>query len=143
MKPLIQQAVSEMHSRAGEERFRLEVAPELGTRRVDAEKLVQLLVILLDNAVKFSPPQSPIDIEASPYEGHLLVSVKDRGSGIPITETRKVFDRFYQLEDAMHHSSQGIGLGLYIAKKIVEAHGGEICCKHRAGGGSIFSFILP
>jgi two-component system sensor histidine kinase KdpD len=132
-----------MHSRAGEERFNLEIAPELGTLRVDPVKLAQLLVILLDNAVKFSPPESPIDIEASVYDGDLLVSVKDRGSGIPMTETRKVFERFYQLEDALHHSSQGIGLGLYIAKKIVEAHGGEIWCELREGGGSVFSFILP
>jgi len=143
LRPLIQQAVSEMHSRAGEERFNLEIAPELGTLRVDPVKLAQLLVILLDNAVKFSPPESPIDIEASVYDGDLLVSVKDRGSGIPMTETRKVFERFYQLEDALHHSSQGIGLGLYIAKKIVEAHGGEIWCELREGGGSVFSFILP
>ncbi len=140
---LIQQAVNEMHSRAGEERLSLEISPELGTRRVDPEKLVQLLVILLDNAVKFSPPDSRIEVEASVYDGDLMVSVKDRGSGIPVTEIRRVFDRFYQLEDAMHHSSQGIGLGLYIAKKIVEAHGGEIWCESRDGGGSVFSFILP
>ncbi len=143
VQPLIEQAVGEMHSRAGDRRFSLNLSPELGMRRVDPEKLVQLLVILLDNAVKFSPPESLIDIEASLYDGDLLVSVKDRGPGIPEPETRKIFERFYQLEDAMHHSSQGIGLGLYIAKKIVEAHGGEIWCESREGDGSSFSFILP
>ncbi len=143
IKPLIEQAVGEMHSRAGKERFRLAISPEIGMRRLDPEKLVQLLVILLDNAAKFSPQEAPIDIEASVYDGDLLVTVKDRGSGIPVTETRKVFERFYQLEDAMHHSSQGIGLGLYIAKKIVEAHGGDIWCERREDGGSVFSFILP
>ncbi len=143
IEPLIKQAVGEMHARVGANRFELRLEPDMGTRRLDPEKLVQLLVLLLDNAVKFSPPESPIEIEARIYDGDLMISVKDRGPGVPVTETRKVFDRFFQLEDAMHHSSQGIGLGLYIAKKIVEAHGGEIWCERRDGGGSVFSFILP
>ncbi len=143
LTPLIEQAVGEMHARAGAERFRMDIAPDVNSRRVDPEKLVQLLVILLDNAVKFSPDDSPIEITASIYDGDLMISVKDRGSGVPAHERRKIFDRFYQLEDAMHHSSQGIGLGLYIARKIVEAHGGEIWCEGRPGGGTTFSFILP
>jgi signal transduction histidine kinase len=69
--------------------------------------------------------------------------VLDRGMGISEEDRPKVFDRFYQVEDTMHHSTPGMGLGLYIAREIVGAHGGTIACEPREGGGSIFRFKLP
>jgi signal transduction histidine kinase len=100
-------------------------------------------VILLENAVKFSDPGTPIDVEVSREDGQVLVSVMDRGIGIREDDRERVFDRFYQVEDALHHSKQGIGLGLYIAKEIVNGHSGKIWCEARPGGGSIFRFTLP
>ena len=67
----------------------------------------------------------------------------DRGSGIPEDDRERVFERFYQVEDADHHSIPGIGLGLYIARSIMEAHGGWIRVEPREGGGSVFSFGVP
>jgi K+-sensing histidine kinase KdpD len=67
----------------------------------------------------------------------------DRGWGVPEEESEKIFERFYQVGDVKHHSTEGIGLGLHIAREIVEAHGGSIRHEPREGGGSIFRFTLP
>jgi signal transduction histidine kinase len=72
-----------------------------------------------------------------------VISVKDRGPGIPVEDRLLVFEKFYQVEEAMHHSLPGIGLGLYLAREIVQAHGGRIWCTERKGGGSVFRFALP
>jgi two-component system, OmpR family, sensor histidine kinase VicK len=100
-------------------------------------------VALLDNAAKFSPKGSQIGLEAELDGGEMLVSVLDRGDGVPEKEREKIFDRFYQMGDAEHHSVPGIGLGLYISKQIVIAHGGRIWHEPREGGGSIIRFSLP
>lgn len=123
--------------------FTTTVAPEVKTIRVDPEKFVQLLVILLENAVKFSPPASPVEIELKRQGDRLAGAVLDRGIGIGESDRVKVFDRFYQVEDTMHHSTPGMGLGLYIAREIVTAHGGTIYCEPREGGGTVFRFTLP
>jgi PAS domain S-box-containing protein len=109
---------------------------------IDPEKFVQLLNVLLDNAVKFSPEGSPVEVDLERDGQILVVSVLDRGRGIPADSQEKIFDRFYQVEDAAHHSKTGLGLGLYIACKLVQAHGGNIWMEPRMGGGSIFRFTL-
>ena len=98
---------------------------------------------LLDNAVKYSPPASGIEIEVEMEKAMFTISVADRGLGIPPEDVERIFDRFYQVEDVMHHSIPGIGLGLYIGRKIVEAHGGRIWYEPREGGGSVFRFSMP
>ncbi|SRR5450759_2792841 len=113
-----------------------------GPIAVDTEKFVQLVHILIDNAVKFSPKGSPIEIEVERSGDVIMVSVMDRGNGIPEESRAKVFDRFYQVEDALHHSKPGMGLGLYIAGQIVDAHDGRVWVEPRDGGGSVFKFTL-
>jgi PAS domain S-box-containing protein len=113
-----------------------------GPVAVDAEKFVQLIHILVDNAVKFSPEGSPVEIEVSRDGNGVVVAVKDCGKGIPTEVSEKVFDRFYQVEDALHHSKPGMGLGLYIARQIADAHGGRIWVEPRDGGGSVFKFTV-
>ena len=113
---------------------------------MDGEKIVQLMVILLENAVKYSPSGDPIEVEVEAEageQGAALVSVKDRGIGVAEPDRERVFDRFFQVEDVLHHSTPGMGMGLYIARNIVEAHGGRIWCEAREGGGSAFRFTLP
>ncbi len=139
---LIEQAVREMRSRSTDINISLEMVDDLGVRRVDPEKINQLMVILLENAVKFSPPGSEIKVTVEADGPHVLFSVEDRGAGVPEQDRRRIFERFYQVEDPMHHSSPGIGLGLYIARKIVDAHDGVIWCEPRPGGGSVFRFAI-
>ncbi|MHB8781736.1 MAG: ATP-binding protein [Candidatus Geothermincolia bacterium] len=109
----------------------------------DPAKLIRLLVLLLDNAAKFSAAGATIDVEISGEEGEVEVAVLDHGIGIPQAASGKVFDRFFQVEAVDHHSTRGLGMGLYIAREIVAAHGGKIWCEPREGGGTIFRFVLP
>ena len=118
------------------------VAAGTGPIHVDAEKFVQLMHILLENATKFSPAGSTIEVEVAGKGAEAEVRVLDRGIGVPKASRQKIFDRFYQVEDARHHSKPGMGLGLYIAGQIVEAHGGRVTVGPRDGGGSVFRFTV-
>ncbi len=122
--------------------FRVHKRPK--TVRADPERIAQVLVILLENAVNYSPGLTGVEVEvAGKDEGGMTVSVLDRGLGVPEEERQRIFERFYQVGDATHHSAEGIGLGLYIAREIVKGHGGHIWHEPREGGGSIFRFTLP
>jgi PAS domain S-box-containing protein len=142
LKPLVQNAIKQMQEKSIDNKFNLTVSEKLGRQVVDEDRFIEILVILLDNAIEFSPEGSNVDIIAEPGdEGGARISVLDIGPGIPEQEREKVFERFYQVEEALHHST-GMGLGLYIAREIVQAHGGKIWCEPREGGGSIFRFTI-
>jgi PAS domain S-box-containing protein len=143
LEPLIERAITEMGKKGFEDRLSLAITDDLGPHNVDPEKLVRVLVILLDNAVNHSPDDSEIEVVAEPRDGEVLISVLDRGVGVPGKDRKLIFERFYQVEDALHHTSPGMGLGLYIAREIVEAHGGRIWYEPLEGGGSIFRFTVP
>ena len=115
----------------------------LGSRLADPVKLMIAMVHIIENAVNYSPAGTGIRVMACADGAGLKVSVLDRGRGVPLAERSQIFNRFYRADDVEHHSVPGIGLGLYIAKNIIEGHGGEIWCEPREGGGSIFSFTLP
>jgi PAS domain S-box-containing protein len=139
---LLEMALEDMAVMGTNSTFSTTVAPEVAEVNVDPAKFVQLLVILLENAVKFGTPSAPIEIELSRNGSFLEGAVLDRGRGLAEDDRDKVFDRFYQVEDTMHHSTPGMGLGLYIAREIVTAHGGTIWCEPRDGGGTVFKFRL-
>jgi two-component system sensor histidine kinase KdpD len=103
--------------------------------------IVQVLVNLLDNAIKYSAADAPIEIAAHPAGAFLEVEVRDRGVGIPRDDLGRVFDKFYRVQRP--ESVSGTGLGLSICKGIVEAHGGFIVAEDRPGGGTIITFALP
>jgi two-component system sensor histidine kinase KdpD len=108
---------------------------------LDERLMVQVLLNLLDNAVKYSPENIPIEITVSQTKDSLVVRVADSGVGIPETDLDRIFDRFYRSERA--HAYQGIGLGLSISRGIIEAHGGKIWAEHRRPRGTILCFSLP
>ena len=109
--------------------------------RADPERIQQVLANLLDNAVKNSPAGSPIDLTASKTgERMALVEISDRGPGITGDETERSFEKFSR---GRHAGVRGTGLGLYICRKIMDAHGGRIWASTRAGGGATISFTLP
>ena len=107
---------------------------------VDGVLIEQVLINLLENAAKYSPPASPIDVTASVKEGMIVTEVADRGPGIPRGEERRIFEKFYQLHP---DREGGVGLGLTICRGIIESHGGRIWVEARSGGGSSFCFTLP
>ena len=101
----------------------------------------QVLVNLLENAAKYAPTGSPIELNAVADGGRLTVEVADRGPGLPLDEISRVFEKFYRGRDSTRRS--GAGLGLAICRGIIELHGGGITAENRAGGGAFFRFWLP
>ncbi|MEW6554750.1 MAG: PAS domain S-box protein [Actinomycetota bacterium] len=140
---LVEQVVDELRRGGARNEFGIDTPDGPVTIVVDPERIAELLIILLENAVKFSPPEAPVEIGISRGDSEVLVSVLDRGEGVPEDYRELVFQRFVQVEDAQHHSIPGMGMGLYIAREIVEAHRGMIWCEPRVGGGSAFRFTLP
>ena len=104
--------------------------------------LGQVTLNLIDNALKYSPADSGIEIRASVAAANLTVSIADHGIGIPATDLTKIFDKFYRVQHD-EISVPGTGLGLAICKSIVEAHGGRIWAENRSEGGAVFSFSVP
>jgi len=103
--------------------------------------VTQVLVNLLDNAMKYSPPGAPIEIAAELKEDVLQVRVADRGDGIPRDELERVFEKFYRVQRAS--GPKGSGLGLSICRGLIEAHGGRIWAEPRPDGGTVIVFSLP
>jgi PAS domain S-box-containing protein len=112
---------------------------------VDLDRAGQVLGNLLSNAAKYSPPGTCIQLTArpSPDGSQVLFAVSDAGIGIPAEEIRRIFERFHRVERHDARETYGHGLGLYIARKIVEAHGGRIWVESTPGEGSTFLFTLP
>lgn len=116
---------------------------DLPAVRGDEERLGQVLVNLLHNAVKFSPEGRAVTVSAMPEQGAVVVSVIDQGVGIPVEDQARIFERFYKVDRARRRGMGGTGLGLAIARHIVEAHGGHLWVASEEGRGSTFSFRLP
>jgi two-component system sensor histidine kinase KdpD len=119
----------------------VEVQPELPPVWVDFLLIVNVLVNLLDNAIKYSPANLPVRIDASLAGAEIELRISDRGSGVPIAEREAIFGKF--VRGSGTSQAPGIGLGLPISKGFVEAHEGKIWVEGRPGGGSIFCFTLP
>jgi signal transduction histidine kinase len=113
------------------------------TIATDRPKLVQALDNLLDNAAKFSPPGTPIDVHAEIAGDEILVSVRDRGPGISPEHWSRVFERFYKVDRARPREAGGFGLGLAITKHLVQVLGGRIWTEAARDGGQVFTIALP
>jgi two-component system sensor histidine kinase KdpD len=109
---------------------------------MDPVRIREVLTHLLDNAVKYSPPGTPIVISSEVSDRFLVTSVADRGAGIDSFEQALIFDNFYRGRDHRYRV-QGTGMGLAICKAIVEAHGGTMGVTSQVGSGSVFHFSLP
>jgi signal transduction histidine kinase len=109
----------------------------------DPRALRQLLLILLDNAVKYTPAGGRIEVSIAADNGHASVSVRDTGIGIPAEDLPHIFDRFYRVDRARSREHGGAGLGLAIGRWIAEAHGGAILVESELERGSVFNVRLP
>jgi two-component system phosphate regulon sensor histidine kinase PhoR len=111
--------------------------------RGDEDRLGQVLVNLLHNAVKFSPNGGEIVVGVSEMDSGVVVSVRDPGIGVPRADMARIFERFYKVDRARVRGRGGTGLGLSIARHVVEMHGGRIWVESEEGEGSTFSFAIP
>jgi len=117
--------------------------PEPVWVKADAIAVDRLLLILLDNAVKYSPAGGRCEIALSRSEEHAEITVRDSGAGIPETELNNIFDRFYRVDRTRSKNTGGAGLGLAIARWIAEMHGGTIAAESTMGAGSAFHVQIP
>ncbi|MDD5748212.1 MAG: PAS domain S-box protein [Actinomycetota bacterium] len=143
VEALVSSVVEEFKASGYKNEVETRIGESVASAQLDSERIGRVFGMLLENAAKYSSASSPIEIEVEKGEDFILFSVLDRGVGVPESEREKIFDRFYQVTDALHHSIPGIGLGLYISREIITAHGGEIWHEPRDGGGSIFRFKIP
>jgi two-component system sensor histidine kinase KdpD len=116
------------------------IADDVPLLSIDPVLVEQLFVNLLENAAKYTPPGSPIELTAAREGGTIVVEVRDHGPGLPPGAEEKVFERFFR---GAHATVRGVGLGLPISRAIAQAHGGRLAAANRPGGGAVFRLTLP
>lgn len=111
--------------------------------QADPRRVTEVLHNLLENAVRYSEPGGPVSVTVIHEDGYGLVSVADRGDGIPLAEQNRIFEPFYRGENARRRATRGTGLGLAICRGIIEAHGGRVWLESAPGHGTTVFFTLP
>ena len=135
-------AIDDLHAVLQPHALEISVPSDLPHVCADFERIKEVMKHLLENAAKYSPAESPVRVSAEMSKGLVVTSVSDRGPGIDSLEQSLIFDKFYRGRRE-RYAAAGTGMGLAIAKAIVEAHGGTISVTSQLGSGSVFSFTLP
>lgn len=144
VKETVIEAIKNVELRAAKKNIKIVVKTNGTVIKGNKEKLTELLVILLDNSIKYSPEKTKIKISAMEKQHQVIIKVKDQGQGIEEKDIPHIFDRFYRVDKAHGHNDEGgYGLGLAIAKKIVEENSGKILVRSEIGKGSEFKIVLP
>ncbi|MBI4319589.1 MAG: PAS domain S-box protein [Chloroflexi bacterium] len=141
LNPLLSDLMGRATTLVDARRVKLDVPAGLPPVSADVGRLERIIMNLLTNAIKYSPPETEVVIKADQMGPELLVSVEDRGVGLAPEDASRVFDRFYRAPSAQN--LEGLGLGLYITKMLVEANGGRIWVESQLDKGSAFCFTLP
>lgn len=134
-------ALEQLDRRLQGRQVKVDVADDVPLVWMDFSLIVQVLVNLIDNALKYSPRYTAIEIRARAQSNQIQVQVMDRGPGIPSKDLPHVFDKFYRVQHP--DMVRGTGMGLVICKGIIQAHGGTITAENRLGGGTLITFTLP
>lgn len=143
VEEVIGSALGRMEKALAEHPVRTHVPDDLPMAPLDGVLIEQVLVNLLDNAIKHTPPGTPVEISATAAGDQVILAVADRGQGLPEEEKERVFEKFYRIRKPGVKAQAGTGLGLAICQAIVAAHGGRIWAENRAEGGARFCFALP
>jgi signal transduction histidine kinase len=144
LSEICQAAMAEVAASAAQQRITINLTLPPGLPRVLANRLalIRMLRHLLDNAVKFSPPEGPVGLTAESIPPHVRLSVVDSGCGIARPQVEHIFDAFYQADGASTRRANGLGIGLTIVKRLAEAHGTQVQVVSQVGQGSRFFFDL-
>lgn len=141
---IAEEALEKLRQAADEKYIKVNVSTEGGTVHGDRESLVQLISILLDNAIKYSPKGSEIWLSTKILGSHSVIEIRDKGIGIEPAALQHVFDRFYRADSSRQHTnSGGFGLGLSIAEKIAELHNANITIKSAKNKGTTAIVAIP
>lgn len=141
LAPVVDRAAAQYAPRASEKGITLTVTPIEGNAVFDPKWTEEALCNLLDNGVKYTPPGGVVTVAVKNYELFSAIQVRDTGPGIPETEQAKIFGRFYR--GAGNYREEGVGIGLYLTRKIAEKQGGYVKVESMPGKGSTFSLFLP
>ena len=140
---LVTKVVSKFQPQAKGHRLIADVPSDLPLVNADEARITQVISNLISNAIKYSPEGTEVRATGSVTPKEVIITVHDQGPGIPPEEQAQLFMRFYRADNAATRKTQGAGLGLYLSKAIVEAHGGRIWVESDGKHGSHFSFSLP
>jgi signal transduction histidine kinase len=145
LAPLVSQVLSEIEVARSDRGVDVtsHVPDDLPSVEADRERVHQVLFNLLDNAVRFTPSGGSVTVSAERHDGSVEVRVADTGVGIPAEHLPRLFERFYRADPSRSREDGGTGIGLAIARSVVEAHGGHINAESEPGVGSVFTFDLP
>jgi signal transduction histidine kinase len=140
---LAKQVVEGLGSRAATHRFAYDVPANSGTVETDERRAYQIVSNLVDNALKYSPPDSTITLRIRDVEGGTEIAVQDQGDGIPPDQHDQVFERFFQVDQTSTRAVGGTGLGLYICRRLAEVIGAKIGLERSDDKGSVFTLLIP
>ena len=146
VKALIQDVLDRLQPLLQKREISLHLPADLPPVELDYLQVDQVLTNLIENAVRYTPPESPIEVSAQLSGDKIIISVADRGPGIPEDDYERIFDKFYRVLNTKEHhpaNPSGSGLGLAVCKGLVEAHGGRIWAEPRPGGGTTFFIVFP
>lgn len=143
VKKVVREAVEEIKRLSSAHRFVASLPKKLPPVYADPLRLERILYNLLENAVKYSPQGGRIEVSVRPEKEHLVIGVSDQGIGISPSDQAKLFAPFQRLEESRPDGTRGVGLGLLVCRRLVEAHGGRIWIESEPGRGSTFFFTLP
>ena len=143
MDEVIDEAMKHINRKGAEHNVTVDCKDELLLARMDAKLIIQVIINLVDNAIKYTPVGSDIRIMAEYIDGFVSVSVADNGNGIPDHIKLRVFEMFYTGDNKIADSRRSLGLGLALCKSIIHAHGGKITLTDNLPHGSIFTFTIP
>ena len=140
---IVRRVVDRYSSQTDKHTFRVNISRDLPFVKGDTRRIEQVIDNLVSNAVKYSPRGGVIDIRGKSNAAEVILTVSDQGVGIPLDEQERIFDRFYRVEGPETRAVSGTGLGLYITRAIVEAHGGRCWVSSTPGKGATFFVALP
>jgi two-component system sensor histidine kinase KdpD len=142
IREAIERAIQASQPALRRQSLEVKIAAKLPSLQMDLDRIVEVITHLLDNAAKYSAPDTPIHVTAELRDSEVVTSVADHGPGIDAIEQEMIFEKFYRGRE-QRMIIQGTGMGLPIAKAIVELHGGKIGLTSQTGRGSVFYFSLP
>lgn len=144
VKQVLENSIAVCENRAEDKNIRILVSvPEELQARLNASLIEQAIINLLDNAIKYSPEETEVQVKARQEAAELVISIQDQGRGIPVMDIPRIFERFYRVDKARSREEGGTGLGLSIVKHIVSLHGGTVSVESTENKGSFFIIHLP
>ena len=141
LRDILGASLEQLKEQIGQRVIRINIPRDFPEIPIDFSLMMKAFYNLLDNAVKYSPPDAPVDINARANRDQAEIEIRDRGVGIPGGDLKRIFEKFYRAEKP--HRVSGTGLGLSISKGIIEAHGGEIVARNNPDTGATFIITLP